>query len=305
MATNQNSILGYIYIFSWCLTAAFSTILISQANQSTDPTVLCFFSFLFSSIFFILINIRTRGNVLQNKGIAKDLLWLNISTFFSWVMLVYPLKYIQPTVVTTIVLGTNPIATLAINRLIFRKKSTNKMTFLITIAIFMIICYVEYLCAQGLSIIGSFNQRDILISLFCCMIAGAATAINNIFIKKLLEKNISPTQILSFRFVFTVLLTGILIYIGNIGIQYDKSFFVNVATTSIFFVICPLMLIQLALRELDPIRVAIISPLMPLVVIAFQLMDGKTNPSILMILGAIGIWMLVTLGVYTSNRKEI
>lgn len=226
----------------------------------------------------------------------------NISTFFSWVLLVYPLKYIEPTAVITIVLGVNPVATLLIDWVLFKKKPRNKANILVSLSILLIVTYVGYLCTTGVNVIENATQNQVFVSLLYCMIAGMATASNNLFIKKLLKK-FAPTELLSFRFIFTILITGALTYFGNTNTQYNLDFIVYIMSTTLFFVIAPLLLIQLTLRELEPIRVAIISPVMPVVVATFQLIEGKSNLSIYTILGTISIWILLTFGIYFSRPK--
>lgn len=307
MPTEKSANVGYVYIFSWCGISALSMILTSRVNQSVDPIVLCFFSFLLAGIFFSLMNFGKLGGLvtkLRNGQRLRDAVWINISTFLSWVLLVYPLKYIEPTAVTTIVLGVNPIATFIIDWLILRKTSFNRANAWVSLGIFLTVCYVAYLCYYGLSVIGAADQEKVTLSLFFCLIAGAATATNNIFIRKLLDEQFTPPQILSFRFVFTVAITGALAYLQGLEVRFDQEFLLYIAATTLLFVIGPLMLIQLALRELEPIKVAIISPIMPLTVATFQMVWAKGNLSGYTIVGTTILWILVILGIYQSRLAK-
>lgn len=301
---NQNS--GYLYLFSWCGISALSMILTSRANQSVDPIILSFFSFLLSGIFFgLMIFGKTRNLIakLRSGYGLREAIGVNVSTFFSWVLLVYPLKYIEPTAVTTIVLGVNPLATLVIDWLFLRKK-IDRVNAWISVGIFITVSYEAYLCYYGLSVIGSASHGKVIFSLLCCFIAGAATATNNIFIRKLLDKDFTPQQILSFRFFFTIAITGTLIWLYKPETNFNQEFLIYILATTLLFVIAPLMLIQLALRALEPIKVAIISPVMPLLVAVFQLSTVRGNLSSYTVVGTALLWLLVIAGIIRSRSVK-
>ena len=308
MSAATSAVKGYGYLAAWCVISAFSMVLTGETNQSIDPVVVCFFSFLFASVFFTLINASRLGVIagkLKAPGQARNAVWLNVTTFFSWVFLVYPLKYVEATAVITIVLGVNPVATMVINRLFFPEVRQRRATMLASCGIFVGVVYVAYLCLTGRSVVAGATPIEVAISIACCAVAGIATAGNNVFIKAHFGGGFVPKEVLAFRFFLTVLLTGVAMVYFSIPFTFNRAFFVDMAMTTVFLLVAPLMLIQLSLRELDPLRVAIVSPAMPLLVACFQLAQSGAHLSAYTIAGTVAIWILVLLGMYGSRQPAV
>lgn len=55
------------------------------------------------------------------KSNTKNLVYLNIITLGSWLSLAYPLKFIEPAIVSTITLGIGPILSLLISDKLYKK----------------------------------------------------------------------------------------------------------------------------------------------------------------------------------------
>lgn len=306
MGVEKGSFQGYFYLAVWCIVSAFSMILTGKTNQSIHPVVVCFFSFAIASAFFTLINVKRLGVIrekMKAAGALKSVLWLNATTFLSWVFLVYPLTYVEATAVITIVLGVNPVATVLINRIVFKRKPENAGSVWVSVGIFLSVSYVAYLALHGASSVTSASADDVALSVFFCVIAGVATAANNVFIKNLFQIGFVPKEVLTLRFYLTIVATGIAIFYFAIPVSIDSAFVADIVMTSVFLVIAPLMLIQLALRALDPVRVAIISPVVPLMVAGFQMTQSQVSLSMYTVSGTAVIWALVLTGIYVSRPK--
>lgn len=295
---------GYGYLIAWCVISAFSMILTGETNQSIHPVVVCFFSFLFATIFFLLINARRLGVIARKltlPGQRRTAVWLNWTTFFSWVFLVYPLKYVEATAVITMVLGVNPVATMVINRLFFPAIAQKRANALVSLGILLSVFYVAWLEWRGAAGHGAAHQQEVMLSLACCAVAGIATAGNNVFIKAHFGAGFVPKEVLAFRFFLTILLTGVAIPLFHLPVALSPQFFIDMGMTTVFLLVAPLMLIQLSLRELDPMRVAIMSPIMPLVVALFQWRGSHAALSPYTVAGTVAIWLLVLTGIYVSR----
>ncbi|WP_412059096.1 hypothetical protein [Bartonella sp. DGB2] len=84
----------------------------------------------------------------MEKSMLSPVFGINVSTFASWRLMIYPLTYLQPTLVAILILGINPIATVAISRLFFRPASPKKLE-ITSLAIFSVIFLLSVQTFQG------------------------------------------------------------------------------------------------------------------------------------------------------------
>lgn len=302
----KSTTIGLIAIWGWCFFSALSRVLTSHVTQQIDPAVICFYTFIFSSLLFNVLNSRNSRNTmskLKDDDNRKNIILLNITTFGAWFFLIYPLKYIEPAMVSTITLGISPFATLVFAYFIYQKMELNIFDIVISLMMLAIVFYIIYLCYSGVTMIGKVPLMNLVYAIVSCLIVGFATTASNIFAKKLSNNQFKPIEVLASRFFLTVILSGI------ITVSMGKSLLVsyvdieNIAMLSVILVIFPLYLGQVGIKELEPITVAITAPLMPVLVLVFELIDHQ-HFSILAIISTIMICVLVILSVSVHYQKN-
>jgi len=300
--------LGYIAVYGWCFITAFSMLLTSEVSQRLSPFIVCFFTFSLATLVFLFLNyytsnLSTLWQRIQNKGMASSVLGINVSTFISWGLMIYPLTYLQPTLVATLILGINPIATAIITRFYLKKTSPRKLVGN-SLALFVIIIFLTYKVLHGENSIPGSNDMQIISSLICCYFSGFATSVNNIFSKKIMANDFGVRDVLCLRFYMTIIISGIIGFSTH-HVIYNQDLLFSIILTTFVFVVIPLMLLQFALKKLDPLRVAIISPSMPVMVIILQLLSNVTALTYSTVLATMAIWLITSLGTYFSIKNPI
>ncbi|MGJ0630024.1 hypothetical protein [Xenorhabdus bovienii] len=296
--------MGYIAAYSWCFITAFSMLLTSEVSQRLSPFIVCFFTFALTTVVFLSYNIRNIGTLwrrIQEKCVIGPVLGINVSSFVSWGLLIYPLTYLQPTLVATLTLGINPIATAVISRLFFKQLFPVKLLGT-SLALFLIIVFLSIRAWYGEGIISGTPHLQIVLSLLCCYLSGIATSVNNILTKKIMANGFGIVDVMCLRFYFTIIISGIVGFSTH-KVVLNQDLALSILQTTLVFVIIPLVLIQLALKSLDPLRVAIISPLMPVLVVLLQLYGNTSILSEATISATMITWLLVSLGTYWAMKK--
>lgn len=305
----SNTILGYTAILAFCLISAFSRVLSGDVLQTENLFLFSFCIFGLGMIFFILVNLKN-WPVLKPKVYAnsKDVLWLNVTTLGSWLFLVYPLKYIEPAIVSTITLGLGPIVTFFLSYFIEPKKN-HFLDGIIALVLFFCIGYLTYLSLFDPVSNLAVPLSKKLISLFSCVVVGVSVAINTMQTKKLAKKHMTSLDILMIRFFMLVLVAGIIAFF-----TYKNSSFPNIAEivfnrknllASLTMVIVPLYFFQIGVRKLEPLTIAMIIPLMPVFTFFFELFDKRLHPIVAVFTVIVITLLVVVMGSLFRYKKEI
>lgn len=295
---------GYMAAWGWCFITAFSMLLTSEVSQRLSPFIVCFFTFSLATLAFLGYNAAKLGALwrrVREQLVFGPVLGINISSFASWGLMIYPLTYLQPTLVATLILGINPIATAVITRLFLRQASPGKLV-TISLALFVLIVFLSVRTLQGESSIPGTPHEQVVLSLLCCYLSGIATSVNNILTKKIMVKDFGIIDVMCLRFYLTIIISGIIGFSTH-QVVINQSLIFSVLLTTLAFVIVPLVLLQLALKTLDPLRVAIISPLMPVLVVLMQLFGNVSAVPNVTVSVTVMTWLLVSLGTYWAMRK--
>lgn len=298
--------IGFAAIYGWCAVIAYSMLLTGDITQRLSPFLVCFLTFTSVAIIFSICNAKNLPELFISgklKQARHDLAGINLSSFISWGLMIYPLAYIEPTIVATIILGVNPIATAIIIRVFFKQSLDIYLVF-ISLALALLISMLIFNTLDGNGSLVTASQSDVQLSLVACVFSGIATSCNNVFSKRLMGAGLSISDLMCLRFFLTILLSGLIsAQAGPIVLNADIV--ESISVTTIFFVIVPLLLLQVSLKNLDPLQVSVISPLMPVLVIIMQYISNPKSITIFIAVSTLVTWALVTGGTYLSIRSKI
>jgi drug/metabolite transporter (DMT)-like permease len=272
--------IGFFLLLLWCIVSAVAYIFIGKTANFIGTILLCFGLFSLSFIFFFILNfIKLKSLFYQCQKQKKNLLLVNITTFLTWFLTLYPLKFIEPAIVNALVLTTLPIATLGI----LWKTQKNIQSILSAVFLFLGIVFLFVILKEKKSGLQLFSA-DVIISFLCCLGAGIFLAINNIFTKKLSIAGFSPIDILTSRFILMIIITGLL-SIPQIKILLLPDVFGKILLISLSLIIIPQTIFQYALKNTDPFSIAVVSSLKPVVVFFLEIFNTELALSFWTILG--------------------
>ena len=265
---------GVALLLGWCIVSAIARIFTANTVQLYSPTLVCFYTFLITSVFyFLLCLLQSRQLFLAIKNNFFNVFMLNMSSFGGWFFLVYPLKVIQPSVVSTITLGLGPFSSILLGKIILKSWAANQSEKIISGIITVVILFLCGVCFFQKAGIVSLQTTDaeILMALGACLICGISTSINNLYAKKLAEKKVAPTQILALRFWLIAILSLIFeMTFSNHLPPFSFPLFLVMMKLAFLLVIIPLYLAQHGIKYLSPASVALIAPLMPILLALFE-----------------------------------
>jgi len=298
---SMSAVLGY------CLISAFSRVFVSDMLQIQDPITLSFYMFTISALVFSIAN-ANRYFILFSKlkYNIMNLVYLNITTLGSWLFLAYPLKFIEPAIVSTITLGIGPILSLLLSDKLYKKDEKSFIDMLIACGLFLVILFLVQLCLytnEGNNSISLYNK---IVSLLCCTIVGVSIVLNGFQTRKLIDDDFSSLDILMLRFILLILVSGMITYIyypdTNLftGMMNKKIVF-----SALIFVVMPLFLIQLSMRQLKPITISMMMPLMPVLTYFFERFDQRLIVFNHTLYAIVLVFFLIMIATYIRLTRQV
>jgi len=295
---------GFAAIYGWCGVVAYSMVITGNISHRLSPFLVCFLTFSLVAVFFIIYNARRLRHFIGQKMPWDDkvnLAGLNLSSFISWALMIYPLAYLDPTIVATIILGINPIATAIIGRVFLKQRPPIQLVLISLGLAFVMLLLIQHTLDEYRA--NSLPEMNIGLSLAACVLSGLGTCCNNLFTKKLMGSGFSIPDLMCSRFFLTIVLSG-LIALQSGPLDLNTEMIGPILLTTIFLVIIPLLLLQISLRILDPLRVSIVSPFMPVLVVGIQYLSQPGSLSLWVVASTVLTWALVTGGTYISIKNS-
>lgn len=304
---NNGAKIGFLFGFLWCLTTAFSNVATGSVEQNISPLIVCFFTFSVSCIFFLLCNIRNTSALTKKTMVhLSDAVQLNFTTLGCWFFWLYSLKYIEPAIAGAIVLGIRPISTIILGVFLYKDQRILISDYIGSFFLFLAVIYLSYLSiSQKSAITNTEGTLNIILSLISCVVSGILLSANTIYTKRLSNAKFSAIEILSIRFIFSILILGLFIFFSNsTAIEFSSYFIFSIALLSFSLIIIPQYLFQLSVAKLEPISIAIISPLMPILSFFFQYTDQRLQPTWWTIIGVTLIFFIVVANTMLRYKAE-
>lgn len=294
---------GYLAMIGWAITTAGASVYTGKVAANIDPIFLCFGTFLYVIVFFLATRIMQARSFCRkintNKG---SVLIINVTTLCCWVGTIYPLKYIEPSIVNAIIFSALPISTLLIGLVIYKNKNVAKIDFICAGLLLLGIIYLSGIYLNNQTAIHITSTEVALCALLTTIFAGAMLAANTIYTKKLVHLKFSPFDILASRFILIIMVTVVylcqsIFYLSSLQAWIDMAI---IATT---FIILPQILFQYALQYLEPITISFLTPLMLIMVYFCEFGNKDLNPQSWSILGIIYISLISLYSAFMRYKK--
>jgi drug/metabolite transporter (DMT)-like permease len=296
---------GLIAMLSWCLISAGADVYVSKIVATIDPTLLCFGIFLCATLFFAIWNFKNRQALYKKIGTHfKTLVKINITTFIAWYFTIYPLKYIEPSIVVAVILATLPIATLISGILLKSDKAVaTSHNITVSVLLFFGISFLAAIVFTHHSAMQHVSLLPAILSFLACIASGFALGVNNIHTKQLSRSGFTPVDILTTRFLLTVLVTGLIIHhqIPTVIHHYEWLY---ILIAGLAMVIIPQTIFQYALQAVEPYTTSIIASLKAVAVFGLEFFNQELILTAWTIVGVAYLACVGISGTLLQNRRQ-
>ncbi len=294
---------GYVALLSAAILLASGSVFIGAYSAVIPPIVIALVGFTGAAIAAWLLPTRARPDLRQRSLLL--LAGANLATVCVFVSYYYALTLAEPALVAAAQSGSSPlfafVAALLVPQIVAPEGRLARFSILLVLIAVLLTIVVAATDLSGLEIVSS---EKALLGMALALISGASTYVLTAILKALGQRGWSTVQIIRFRFLLIILLTGWF----SLGTSEGQEALRLVLTSSLLplclaFVALPMFLIQMSVLRLQVITVLMAINAVPVLTYLIQLADGRIS---------ISVWSLVatvmtTVGVVAflvSDRKQ-
>lgn len=272
--------------------------------QAVDPGSVAALSFTVAAAVFLGAEVVRRGRAALRplRTHRHDVAALNVTTALTWLSLLYALKWLEPALVNAVSIAMGPACTLLLSRRLRRGGTGLPAEIAAALAVIVVIGVLLAGSFTGLSSLGDIGAGRATAGAVATLLCGVASAANVIYSKRLSDAGLAPRSVLALRF-FAIVLIGWALVAREAHPRLLAALPPALVVT-VIGVAAPMYLIQLGVRHTEPITVALLSSLAPVVTYVLQLGDPRLHPAPVSLACVLAVTALITAGVLARHRHE-
>lgn len=272
--------IGYIALLSAAILLASGSVFIGAYSATIPPTVIAFVGFTGAAIAAWLLPTGMRPEL--RRGDLFLLAGANLATVCVFISYYYALTLAEPALVAATQSGSSPlfafVVALLVPQIVPPEGRLARLSLLLVLIAVLLTVVVAATDLSGLEIVSSGQA---LLGMALALISGASTYVLTVLLKALGRRGWSTVQIIRFRFVFIMMLTGWF----SLGTSEGQAALRLILTTSLLplclaFVALPMFLIQTGVLRLPVITVLMAINAIPVLTYVIQLADGRISMSV-------------------------
>ena len=293
---------GLALLLPYPLLSAVVDVYAGHGEQALDPAVVAAVAFTLTVAVFAVPATLRRPRAAPSPGSWPDIPAINVTTALTWICLLYALKFLEPAVVNAISLAVGPAFTVLAGPLLRRGASVLAAEAAAAAGVLAIVGVLGWGSAAGLTSIGHVGPGRVAAGLAATLASGLGSAGTFIYAKRLSEKGVSTAAVLSRRFGLTAAVSWAIAAAD--GLPRLAGSLAPGAVVAIVGVAVPAWLLQLGVRHAEPVTVALIDNLAPVLTYLLQLLDGRLHPSPFSLAGILTGTVLIAAGVAARARHD-
>ncbi|MDE1244037.1 DMT family transporter [Vibrio aestuarianus] len=282
-----HSQVGALFVLAFLLMANANAVLSGWLLQTLHPFTLLFWSFLATSVFFLLRLRFTQSS--KDTRISRDslmpLLLLNIASSLSWIGYYYALRYIEPAIVSALMGGIGPLFVVLSGLVLFRVISLRQV--ITSTGIIIGATVLAWASVSEQSAVQNVSQTHIVVGLVAALIGGFGQVLTTLSTKRLANKNWDASRLMAHRFYLLIAVSGFAAFNGpGLMVETIPDLF-GLLVVGIFGVLVPLWLLQKGIIHSSPFTVSVLLALGPLMTLCFQGFDSRLSLSLWSVIGCV------------------
>ncbi|WP_433927037.1 hypothetical protein AB3662_28975 [Sorangium cellulosum] len=292
---------GVVAVGAFSLFSAALDVYAGNVLQRIDPMLLMFLCFTSAWAVFTARELLRRSRfVAIALERPSDVLALNLTTAVTWVGLFYALKYVEPALVNGISVAIGPICTIILGRYLRRQSRVLQIEWCCAAGIFITVLLLSWSSIARAPVSGART----LLGLVSGVASGVFAAGSLIYSKRLAERGLSASAIMSVRFLLLIGVTFALSSTAIGGALVRLDIMIPALSLSIIGIVFPLYLLQVGIQRLEPVSVALIVTAAPILTFLLQMFDDRIAFSVTSLALIVLITLLVSTSVVARYKME-
>lgn len=270
---------------------AFFAVAVNKLEATGDPFTIVFFTFLFTTVFFTLINLPSIREFCSNlRHSPKQLVVINIVSVVIWLGVFWSLKYLNPAESLCVYMSMTPIATLLFTTKLKNIGQHKKDIFYglaIIILLSILVLDTVYLVP---------NKWFVFLGVIFGLAAGITGAFYNVFSQKMHKNNFTATQVLAMRFYLLLIISLVMSVHGNMLMATLHNIsWITFLGLALLSSVLPLFFKQQAIIFIGAQKISYVMPFTPVAAYGIELLTGayKFNPSVFILVACVSVLLFL------------
>lgn len=238
----------------------------------------------------------------------KDAAMMNLATAGAWTSYFFALKFLDPSIVSTLFAGIGPFVVIALAGSRFSIAQPSRSTSLqriLQVGVVFTLLTLVWIVVSGRS---GFQSGDAWVafgSAMLALIAGSSVTVGHLFAKRLDERGAAPPALLGTRFFG-------LLAVATCGIAYegvpevrgiDTQGLFGVAAAAVLLIVMPVWFNQIGMAKISPLSARVITAFGPVLVFGLQQFDTRITWSTETFV-AVTVYSVLVTAANLSQRKD-
>ena len=274
---------GFLVSTTFVCLASVRDVYLGDIFQRVSPPLVAMLAFVLGSAIFLtvgLVGARQSFPILWEE--RRTLFWVNISTASAWIMFLYALKLIEPSIVQVLYSGIGPLSVNWIEGSVLtaapkiRLTTAERLSF-VALAVTLLLAIA--LVRMGWSGWGQMSVGRASLGLCLAAFGGISISISTMLCRKLNDAGVAPSALLAFRFPMTIAAAAALAALSPSGIPRSFSWIDPLVVVAAVLIVVPNYINQLAISLASPLTVRVVLAVAPVLIFILQIPEGRLTTS--------------------------
>lgn len=273
--------------------------------QDISPQVLAAVSFSMTAVFFLALQSVRVGLTAALRPLRTnpyDVAAINVTTAVTWLSMLFALKYLEPAVVSVVVVALGPILTIVMAPVLRQGSKALNAEVAASVGICLVLAVLVWESFTGRSAVGSLAAGDAVAGFVLTLTCGIGSTANIIYMKRLSEAGQTPQAVLAIRFFLMIAIAWVLTALDEqpgVGEALWPSLVVAVIGVGV-----PIYLLQIGIRHTEPITTSLLLSVSPLITLLLQLFDGRLTMSVVSWVCTVVLVALMSGGIVKRAKED-
>ncbi|WP_019057202.1 DMT family transporter [Streptomyces prunicolor] len=273
--------------------------------QDVSPQVLAAVSFSMTAAFFLTLQAVRVGLPAALRPLRThpyDVAAINVTTAVTWLSMLFALKYLEPAVVSVVVVALGPILTILMGPVLRRGSKALRAEVAASLGVCVVLAVLVWESFTGRSAVGSLEPGHAVAGFLLTLACGIGSTANIIYMKRLSEAGQTPQAVLAIRFFLMIAITWVLTALSErpgVGAALWPSLIVAVIGVGL-----PIYVLQIGIKHTEPITTSLLISVSPLITLLLQLLDGRLTTSAVSWVCTVALIVLMSVGVVKRAQED-
>ena len=305
ISANKHIKIGVCYILIFNLLSGIQGVYLSELLQNVNLFATIAITFFFVSMFFIIaLPFKKPQSYHKSRTVnLKNIIGLNIATAGSWIGFFTALKYIEPAVVSALANAVGPLLTLFITVLIIKSDKLTRGQILSALGVlFFMLLIINSTMSHSITT-EAFVFTNSIFGVIMAIVCGLSMVMNTIFSKKLNEEGVLPHEIMAFRFILIIVVSGAAAGFDTL-IETIQDYGFPLLLVAFLGNVIPLYFLQLGISKVPPLIVSNCLVIAPLFYFLLQQFSERISFSVETLFCILGSLICIISSIITKSTDK-